>query len=72
MRIASWIRAEISDWLGLGPNRIAFNEEDGSVTFSFPHPDRIEGRKRLVALIKSQWVVGIGCTLLGVILGKLF
>jgi hypothetical protein len=70
MRITSWIRAEIVEWLGLGPNRLDI-KEDGSITFTYPHPSVIERRKQLVAFAKSQWAVGIGCTLLGVILGKL-
>lgn len=64
-------RQWLCDWLGVGPNRLYFNE-DGSITFSYPHPNAVEPRKRLIKLAKSNWAVGLGCTLFGVILGKLF
>lgn len=69
MRIVPWIRAEIRDWLGVEEERLGIIEE--GLTFNAPHPDKVEGRKALMALTKNPWAIGIGCTAFGVILGKL-
>ena len=70
MRITNWIRGEIVNWLRVGEPTLSF-KEDGSLTFGYPDPVVIERRKRIVAALKSQWAIGIGCTILGVLLGKL-
>jgi hypothetical protein len=45
--------------------------DDGSMTMRFPDPATARRRERLQTMAKNQWTIGIGCTLLGVVLGKL-